>query len=210
VKDDVIRRGKVYYAKLARGKAMFIAPRMIPYFNAIWGMKRSEEKSRLSPHALAILRVLRKEWEMATSDLRKDANIKSRAAFSKGLDELQAAMLVVPSEVYYQPKFTYVWTLGVGRFHEGLMKRVSRETAFREIARCFLSGAGMTFPGELARVVGLSRAEAGRGNRALVAEGFATTPATGFYRLTTPLVTTYSSSSDSPESSEAEDSWMVS
>ena len=27
------------------------------------------------------------------------------------MDELQAAMLVVPSEVYYQPKFTYVWTL---------------------------------------------------------------------------------------------------
>ena len=25
--------------------------------------------------------------------------------------ELQAAMLVVPSEVFYQPKFTYIWTL---------------------------------------------------------------------------------------------------
>ena len=49
LKDDIIRRGKVYYAKLARGKAMFIAPRMIPYFNAIWGMKRSEEKSLPEP-----------------------------------------------------------------------------------------------------------------------------------------------------------------
>src|SRR5687767_11167355 len=103
LKDDVIRRGKVYYAKLARGKAMFIAPRMLPYFQAIWSIKRSEEKTRLSANALAILRVLRKEWEMSTSDLRKDARITSRAAFSKGLDELQAAMLVIPSEVYYQP-----------------------------------------------------------------------------------------------------------
>ena len=42
----------------------------------------------------------------------------------------------------------------------------------------------MTMPGELARVTGLSRPEAGRGNRALVAEGFATTPATGVYHLT--------------------------
>ncbi len=129
LKDDIIRRGKVYYAKLARGKAMFIAPRMIPYFHAVWGIKRSEEKSVLSPHALAILRVLRKEWEMSTSDLRTDAGVKSRAVFSKGLDELQAAMLVIPSEVYYQPKFTYIWTLGVGRFHEAAPKKVNRETA---------------------------------------------------------------------------------
>jgi hypothetical protein len=191
LKDDVIRRGKVYYAKLARGKATFIAPRMIPYFNAVWGLKRSDEKSTLSPHAQRILRVLRKEWEMSTSDLRKDAGIDSRSAFSKALDELQAAMLVVPSEVYYQPKFTYIWTLGVGRFHEALLKKVNRETAIREIARCFLSGAGLTIPGELARVVGVSRTEAGRGNRALVAEGFATMPGQGFYRLTTPLVTNF-------------------
>jgi len=44
----------------------------------------------------------------------------------------------------------------------------------------------MTIPGELARVTGLSRPEAGRGNRALVAEGFATSPATGFYQLAAP------------------------
>jgi hypothetical protein len=37
LKDEIVRRGKVYYAKLARGKTMFIAPRMIPYFHAVWG-----------------------------------------------------------------------------------------------------------------------------------------------------------------------------
>jgi hypothetical protein len=41
----------------------------------------------------------------------------------------------------------------------------------------------MTVPGELARVTGLSRPEAGLGNRALVAEGFATSPARGVYVL---------------------------
>ena len=92
-------------------------------------------------------------------------------------------MIVVPSEVFYQPKFTYIWTLGVGRFPDALRRRVNRETALREIARCFLAGAGMTIPGELARVTGLSRPEAGRGNRALVAEGYATMPARGTYRL---------------------------
>jgi hypothetical protein len=41
----------------------------------------------------------------------------------------------------------------------------------------------MTIPGELARVTGLSRPEVGRGNRALVAEGFATMLAPGLYQL---------------------------
>ena len=49
--------------------------------------------------------------------------------------------------------------------------------------RATLAGAGMTLPGELARVTGLSRRDAGRGNRALVAEGYAITPAPGVYRL---------------------------
>ena len=92
-------------------------------------------------------------------------------------------MLVVPSEVHYQPKFTYIWTLAVGRFPAELRQRVRRDVAVREIARGFLAGAGMTVPGELARVTGLSRVEAGLGNRALVAEGFATTPARGVYVL---------------------------
>src|SRR5262245_932993 len=45
LKDEVLRRGRVYYGKLARGRAMFVAPRIIPYFKALWGMRRNEEKS---------------------------------------------------------------------------------------------------------------------------------------------------------------------
>ena len=185
LKDDVMRRGRVYYAKLARGQAMFVAPRMIPYFNAIWGLRRADEGRRLSKSAQAILRVLRREWEMATADLREDSGVRERKAFYAALDELQSAMLVVPSAVYYQPKFTYIWTLGVGRFPDPLRKRVARATAVKEIARCFLAGAGMTVPGELARVTGLSRPEAGLGNRALVAEGVADMLSPGTYRLKT-------------------------
>lgn len=183
LKDEIVRRGKVYYAKLARGKTMFIAPRMIPYFHAVWGVRRADEKRRLSRDAQAILRVLRREWEMSTSDLREESGVNDRKAFTRGVDELQAAMIVVPSEVYYQPKFTYIWTLAVGRFPDALRRRVSRDAGVRAIARCFLAGAGMTIPGELARVTGLSRPEAGRGNRALVAEGYATMPASGVYHL---------------------------
>jgi hypothetical protein len=183
LKDEMMRRGKVYYGKLARGRAMFLAPRMIPHFHAIWGVRRSEERQRLTRDALALVRVLRKEWEIGTSDLRDESGVTDRKRFTKALDELQAAMIVIPSEVYYQPKFTYVWSLGVGRFPDALRRRVSRKTALREIARCFLTGAGMTVPGEMARVTGLPRPDAGLGNRALVAEGFANMPARGVYEL---------------------------
>jgi len=166
---------------------MFLAPRMIPWFHAVWGVRRSEESRRLSRDARAIVRVLRKEWEMSTADLRDESGVKDRKRFIRGVDELQAAMIVVPSEVFYQPKFTYIWTLAVGRFPEALRRRVSREAALREIARCFLAGAGMTIPGEMARVTGLPRPDAGRGNRALVAEGCATMLAPGVYRLARSL-----------------------
>src|SRR5215510_3785621 len=62
LKDEILRRGKVFYGKLCRGKATFVAPRMIPFWNALWGVQRKREK-KLSAPARAILRILRKEWE---------------------------------------------------------------------------------------------------------------------------------------------------
>jgi hypothetical protein len=183
LKDDLVRRGRVYYAKFARARTLFLARRIIPSFHAVLGVRRSEERRRMSRPAQAIARALRKEWEMSTADLRDESGVKDRKTFAAGMDELQAAMIVVPSEVIYQPKFTYIWTLGIGRFPDELTRRAGRDTALREIARCFLSGAGMTIPGELARVTGLSRSDARRGNRALVAEGYASMPARGVYCL---------------------------
>jgi hypothetical protein len=188
LKDELVRRGRVYYGKLARGKAMFIAPRLVPHFHAIWGVRRSEERRRLSRPARAILKVLRKEWEMASSDLRKESGVADRTVFTRALDELQAAMIVVPGEAVYLPRFTYLWTLAVGRFPDTLLKRIGRDTAVREIARSFLKSAGMTTRGELARVTGLSRVEAGRGNRALVDEGSAKPRGPGVYELAEGLL----------------------
>jgi hypothetical protein len=122
--------------------------------------------------------------EMATADLREASGVHDRTIFTRALDELQAAMVVVPSAVHYTPKFTYVYTLAVSRFPDALRQRMGRGAALREIARCFLDGAGLTVPGELARVTGLSRPDAGLGNQALVVEGYATALGPGVYRLT--------------------------
>jgi hypothetical protein len=183
LKDEVMRRGRVYYAKLAKNRSIFVAPRLVPHFNAVWGVPRGKEASALSSDARAVLKVLRREWEMATCDLRTESKVGDRARFTKALDELQRTLKVIPQEVLYEPWFTYIWTLSEGRFAEELSKKVRREEALREVARAYLNGAGMTLLGELAKVTGLSRPEAGKGNHALVAEGYAGRVAPGVYRL---------------------------
>lgn len=185
LKDELLKRGNVYYGKLARGKTMFLSKRMIPYFFSVWGLTKREEKARLSNEAQAILKILRKEWEMGTSDLRDESGIKDRKVFSRSIDELQAAMIVIPNEVIYQPKFTYIWTLAESRFAENLQTKIDIKIAFREIAHIFLANAGMTIPGELARATGLSRPYAGIANRALVENEKATNIAKGKYLYTT-------------------------
>jgi hypothetical protein len=60
---------------------------------------------------------------------------------------------------------------------------VRRDAAQREVARAYLLGAGATLRGELSKVSGLSRPDAGKGNHALVDEGFAERVEQGVYRL---------------------------
>ena len=106
LKDEVVRRGRVYYGKLTGARTLFVAPRMVPFFHAVWGMRRAQEPTRLSRPAQAILRVLRREWEIATSDLRDDSGVKDRKAFSRGAgratgrDARRPQRGVLPAEVH--------------------------------------------------------------------------------------------------------------
>ena len=183
IKDELARRGRVYYGKLRGNRSVFITRRLLPHFSAMFGVARAREKKVLSEAAQDILKVLRNEWEMATGDLRAASGVNDRRAFTKAIDELQRTFKVVPSEIVYAPKFTYIWSLAEGRFKDELATDEPKEEALREIARCYLASAGMTLRGELARVTGLSNPDAGLGNWALVDEGFAIRVAPGVYRL---------------------------
>ncbi len=183
LKDEVMQRGKMYYAKLLKGRSMFVAPRLIPYFNAIYGIAKTDEKKILSIEAQQVLQVLRKEWEMATADLGLDAKIDDRKKLTKAIEDLQRRMKVVPSEVLYVPKFTYIWTLSEGRFPKELAKKVTREEAIKKLACTFLEMQGLTLRGELAKTLSISRKEAGFANHQLVDEGFSERLETGIYRL---------------------------
>src|SRR5437667_864688 len=163
LKDEVMRRGRVYYAKLAGSRSMFVAPRLISHFAAVWMPRRKDEPEALSVPAQRVLKVLRREHEVATADLRAESGVTERAVFTRALDELQRQMKVIPQDVIYQPTFSYIWMLAEDRFPQELRKRVARKKALREIARAYLAGAGMTLLGETARASGLSRVETGLG-----------------------------------------------
>ena len=183
LKDEVIARSKVYYAKLIKGNSMFLAPRLVPVFNAIWGVPKSKEKDELSDNGRKVLKVLRKEWEMATADLRAECGFADKKDLTNAIDELQRRMKVVPQEVVYLPKFTYIWTLAEARFPNAMAVKMNREDAVRELARCYLEMCGMTLLGDLSRTFGFYRWESGQANHQLVDEGFAARLATGVYRL---------------------------
>lgn len=183
IKDELLRRGRIHYGKLRGNRSIFIRRNLLPYFNSLFGITRKQEPSVLSEPAQNILKVLRKEWEMSTRDLRSASGVKDRQSFSKAIDELQRVFKVIPNEVVYEPVFTYIWSLAESRFQDELETMVTREEALREIARVYLKGAGMTLRGELARATGISTPEAGIGNWALVDEGFATRMAPGVYCL---------------------------
>lgn len=185
LKDEVMARGNVYYAKLLKGRSWFIARRMIPIFNAIWGCSRAGESGILSNNAQVVLKILRKEWEMATSDLRKACGFADKTDLTKALDELQTRMKVVPQEALYTPKFTYIWTLAETRFPDELKAKMKRDAAIRELARTYLAAMGMTLVGELSGKFGLDRKEAGRANHDLVDEGFSVRIDRGVYRMAT-------------------------
>jgi hypothetical protein len=183
LKDQVLERGRVYYGKLVKGNSMFLAPRMIPIFNAIWGVSKSRERDELSENARKVLKVLRKEWEMATSDLRAECGFANKADLTKAIDELQKKMKVIPQQVLYVPKFTYIWTLAEARFPEEMKIKLPRDEAVRELARCYLSMCGMTLLGDMSRTFGFYRWESGKANHQLVNEKFAERLATGVYKL---------------------------
>ena len=75
---------------------------------------------------------------MGTADLREESGLKDRKAFTLALDELQAAMIVVPTEVIYQPKLTYLWGLAEERFPEQLSLRINRQVALRAVSSRFI------------------------------------------------------------------------
>ena len=185
IKDEVMRRGKCFYGKVLKTHSTFIAEWLLPSFLTVWGVPTAKEKATLGKDAQIILKILRREWEMGTRDLRLASGISERAHFDRAMTQLQKAFKIIPIDVLYEPTFTYIWSIPEARFEQQFkkVKSIQREQALKEIARAYLKGAGMTVRGELARFTGLGSPDAGLGNWGLVDEGFAERLGPGIYRL---------------------------
>lgn len=183
LKDEVMRKGNVYYSKLLKGRATFVSKDLIPSFNSLFGVPKKGEREHFSDNARSVLRVLRREWEAATSDLREDTAIADRKSLTKAIEDLQRKMKVIPYEVIYEPRFTYLWTLSEARFPELMAKKADPDEALKSIARAYLRSYGMTLKAEFSRATGFGRKEAGLAFQALVAEDFAKSLGDGVYIL---------------------------
>ena len=128
IKDDVMRRGRCFYGKVLRGRATFIAPRLVPFFNALWGIPRKMEKQMLSSDSQVILKVMRVSGRWGRGILREASGIAERARFDKALTQLQKALKVIPSEVLYEPTFTYIWSVPEARFLDQLRRRSTEKS----------------------------------------------------------------------------------
>ena len=110
-----MRRGKVYYAKLARGKAMFLAPRDDSAFPRGLGRAPRGRGAAPEPAARAILKVLRAEWEMAhRGPARRRPASRDRVVFTRAHRRTAGGDARRAERGAYAPKFTYIWTLAVG------------------------------------------------------------------------------------------------
>ena len=109
---------------------------------------------------------------MSTADLRRESRRDRSEAFTRAMDELQAAMIVIPIAAYYQPKFTYIWALGVGRFPDPLRKRVSRAGSAPRDRSLLSGGRGNDGPWRT-----------GAGHRLVASGGRSRQPGTGERRL---------------------------
>jgi DNA glycosylase AlkZ-like len=170
LKDEIMKRGRVFYAKLANGMSTFVAPRLVPALNAIWGCSRASEARNLSPQARAVLRVLRSEWEMASADLRTAVGAADRKSFNKTMDELQRSIKVLPTDVLYEPFFTYIWSPVEVRFGNELKLKSAKKESMLEIADSYLESAGAASIADLSKFTGLKRAEASEAMNWLVRE----------------------------------------
>lgn len=185
IKDQVMQRGKCFYAKILRTHSTFISCDLLPAFVSLLGVPRKDESQVLDDDCLAILKALRREWEMGTKDLRVASGVLDRVRFNRAMVRLQKAFKIIPVEVLYKPTFTYIWSIPEARFKSQFekVKSIKRDDALKEIARAYLNGAGMTLRGELARFTGLGSVDAGLGNWGLVDEGYADRLGPGIYRL---------------------------
>jgi hypothetical protein len=146
LKDQLPAEGKVFYAKVVRGKPTFVAWDVFPDVYCLFGPKRDYtteyRDGLLSPPAKRILDALHRRRPQDTFELKVAIGLarpSQRPTFDAAMAELQQRLYVAMSEVRYEP-FTYVWDLVRARFPDAVAaarRRRARQAA-RAVAQRYL------------------------------------------------------------------------
>jgi hypothetical protein len=131
-KDVLPVRRKIYYGKILRRSPTLVSLELFPAFYALSGNRGDDDDHRrlaraglLSLIARRIIEVLVASLPLTTHDLKAltgHAGPARRAAFDRGIAELQARMLIVKYAELYEPKFTFLW----GPLHRWLPQPIAR------------------------------------------------------------------------------------
>jgi hypothetical protein len=178
LKDELPAAGKVFYAKLYRGKPTFVAWDLFPAVYRLFGPQRDylaeHRAGLLSPAAKAILDALRRTRPQETLALKLSTGLTrptQRRVFDHAIAELQQRLYIAMSEVRYDP-FTYVWDLVAARHPEAVRaaRRGSADDAAARLAERYLRAVIAATPRDVATIVG-GRLRAERALRRLTRRG---------------------------------------
>jgi hypothetical protein len=162
LKDQLPAHGKVFYAKLIRGKPTFVAWDVFPDIYRLFGPQhdylRQYRDGLLSPVAKAILDALHRKRPQDTFALKLATNLarpSHRRVFDAAMAEVQQKLHVAMREVRYEP-FTYVWDLVEARFPEHVADARQRplQDAAQAVARRYLQAVIYASEQQLLSVLG--------------------------------------------------------
>ncbi|MFI5365752.1 MAG: hypothetical protein ACHQ4J_09020 [Candidatus Binatia bacterium] len=146
LKDQLPAEGKVFYAKLVRGKPTFVAWDLFPDVYRLFGPQRDYLRQYrdglLSPVAKAILDALLRKRPQDTFELKLATNLarpSQRRVFDAAMAEVQQKLYVAMREARYEP-FTYVWDLVEARFPDvvAVARKRRQRAAARTLAQRYL------------------------------------------------------------------------
>ena len=178
LKDELPKAGRVFYAKLLRGKPTFVAwdlfPAVYRLFHPPGDYRAAYRAGRLSPVAKAILDALHARAPQETFALKLATGLarpSQRRAFDAAVTELQRGLYICMSEVRYDP-FTYVYDLVETRHPAPVRaaRRLREDAAALAILRRYLANVIAATPNDAALVVN-GRARAAHALHRLAATG---------------------------------------
>lgn len=179
LKDRLPAEGKVFYAKLIRGRPTFVAWNVFPSIYRLFGPRhdflRQYRDGLLSPAAKAILQALHQKRPQDTFALKLATNLfrpSQRNVFDAAMAEVQQKLHVAMREVRYDP-FTYVWDLIEARFPERVAaaRRCPPRQAAHALAQCYLQAVIYANTPHLLSILG-SRSQVSQTVADLACDGF--------------------------------------